>query len=286
MKLSRRLKQLLKSSLAEDIGSGDVTTDSLIPKNAKAKAVILAKAGGIFCGLAIGEFIFRSVDSSLKLKWQKRDGDKIRHGNIICNIHGSAHSILKAERTFLNFISWLSGISTETYEFVKRVRGTHAKIYDTRKTTPLWREIEKYAVRIGGGCNHRMGLWDQGFIKDNHWQLIGNSEPVAKKIRSLQSKKWVVEIAPEHRPKLEAILLGKPKIILLDNFSLAQLRKEVQSIKKLSKAIGIQPELEASGGIHLKNVRQIAKTGVDRISIGSITHSARALDFSLEIEKI
>lgn len=287
MKLIPRLsfKQLLRLSLLEDIGKGDITSVVLIPKKAVCKAYIVAKSEGVLCGAGIAQAIFGLVDSSLKVYWHAKDGALIRKGKIICEITGSARSILKAERTVLNFLGWLSGVSTLTSLFVKKIRGTKARIFDTRKTTPLLRELEKYAVRTGGGFNHRMGLWDQGFIKDNHWKVAGSVKGVAKKIASLKSKQWVVEISHENLGKLRTILLGGPSVILLDNFSPAALKSKVRMIRKLSKALRVSPEIEASGNVNLNNIRKVAQSGVDRISIGSVTHSAPSLDFSLEIKK-
>ena len=285
MKLTPQTKQLIKEALWEDIGKGDITTDTLISKGAECSAVIIAKSNGILAGNLVIDEVLHCINPSLRIQWKKKDGALIRKGQIVCQINGLARSILKAERTALNFLGWLSGIASETHEFVRAIRGTKARIYDTRKTTPLWRELEKYAVRLGGGLNHRMGLWDQGFIKDNHWQLVRDTQSVAEKILGLKSKKWVVEISHEHLARLETILRGKPAVILLDNFSPKQLKHIVLNIKRISKKLGIHPALEASGGIHLNNVRQIARAGVDRISIGAITHSASSLDFSLEIKK-
>ncbi len=284
--MTPKTKKLLLASLREDVGRGDITTEALILKGVQAEAVIFAKSYGVFCGREVAETIIKLADPRLKIHWHKKDGDLLKSGQTICKIKGPAKSILKAERTALNFLGKLSGISTLTHEFANRVKGTRAKIYDTRKTTALWRELEKHAVRIGGGYNHRMGLWDQGFVKDNHWQLARDSKQVAKKILSLKSKNWVVEISRKNLPRLEAILKGEPKIILLDNFSPEQLKREIPAIQRLSRKLDVYPELEASGGINLRNVRQIARTGVKRISIGAITHSAPSLDFSLEVKKL
>ena len=282
------MRTLIRAALREDIGPGDVTTKALIPKSKKAGAIILAKGDGVLAGAALISEVFRAVDSGIKIKWMKKDGSRVRRGVVLCRIKGSAASILKAERVALNFLSHLSGIASITNVFVRRIHGTGAKILDTRKTTPGFRELERYAVQVGGGVNHRMGLWDEGLVKDNHWKLVGNSRNVERAIQKNRKRKWVVEISKENLRMLDSIIKARPKVILLDNFSPLELKKIVARIKQFTnvRARRAVPLLEASGGIRLNNVRQIAKTGVDRISVGALTHSAPALDFSLEIKPI
>ncbi len=279
--LDFKIKSLVRIAIREDVGSGDITTHALIPKTLRARGVIVAKSRGILAGQAAASEVFRAVDPSLKLKWRKKDGAVLKSGGTVCLVSGRAASILKAERVALNFLSHLSGVASLTHEFVQKIKGTKAKIYDTRKTIPLWRSLEKYAVRAGGGTNHRIGLWDQGFVKDNHWELIQDAGKIARTIQKSKAKRWIVEISKNNLGALETILKGKPGVILLDNFSSIELEGIVKSIRRRSKNVLI----EASGGIRLQNVRQIAKTGVDRISIGAITHSVPAIDFSLEIQK-
>lgn len=278
MQVSSRTKKLIREALREDIGSGDVTTQVFVAPKVSGRAVLYAKGKGVLAGQAVFEEAFRAVNPKVRFRWFKKDGQTISHGKKICEIKGSIASILEAERTALNFISHLSGIASATNQFVAKVRGTKAKIYDTRKTIPLWREIEKYAVKMGGGENHRMGLWDQGFVKDNHWHFAENIHDLKHKVKKLHRKNVVLEIEEKHLKDLKNILEAKPAVILLDNFSISNIKRAVKLIRQHSKSA-----IEVSGGVSHGNVGQIAKTGVDRISVGSITHSPRAFDFSLEV---
>jgi len=278
--LSSKTKKLIREALREDIGSGDVTTKVFVSSKISGKAALIAKGSGVLAGRAVFDEVFRAVNKKINLRWFVKDGAKFTRGKKVCEIKGSVSSILHAERTALNFISHLSGIATETHQFVSRTKGTKAKIYDTRKTVPLWREIEKCAVKMGGGENHRMGLWDQGFVKDNHWHFAKNIHDLKNKVRKLHQKNVVLEVEEKHLKDLKIILEARPAVILLDNFSLTKIKQAVKFIRSRSKS---KPQIEVSGGVHLLNVRHIAKAGVDRISIGSITHSPRALDFSIEV---
>ncbi len=275
---STKTKKLIREALKEDIGPGDVTTRIFVSPKATGKAALIAKGSGILAGRPVFEEVFRAANSKTKLRWFKKDGDKISHGGKICEMKGHAASMLGAERTALNFISHLSGIATETHYFVKKVKGTKAKIYDTRKTTPLWRELEKYAVKMGGGENHRMGLWDQGFVKDNHWHFAKNVQDLKRKVKRLHAKNVILEIEEKHLKEIKVILEARPAVILLDNFSISNIKRAVKLVRRHSKSA-----IEVSGSVSMKNVRQIAKAGVDRISVGAITHSPRAFDFSIEV---
>lgn len=275
---SPKTKKLIREALKEDIGPGDVTTKVFVSPRVSGKAILYSKGQGLLAGQTIFEEVFRAVNPKLKLRWFKKDGQAISRGKKICEVKGSVASILEAERTALNFISHLSGIATETHQFVRKVKGTRAKIYDTRKTTPLWRELEKYAVKMGGGENHRMGLWDQGFVKDNHWHSAKNVQDLKRKVRKLHAKNVVLEIEEKHLKEIKVILEARPAVILLDNFSISNIKRAVKLIRRYSKSA-----IEVSGGVSIKNVRRIAKTGVDRISVGAITHSPRAFDFSIEV---
>ncbi|MBI3999825.1 MAG: carboxylating nicotinate-nucleotide diphosphorylase [Candidatus Omnitrophica bacterium] len=286
--ISKRTRFLIRKALQEDIGPGDVTTDTLIPPSLLGRAYIQAKAKGIVCGGAVVKEIFHAIDPRLKVIQKIDDRSLISKGKKIFVLQGRAASILKGERVALNFLSRLSGIATLTRQFVVQTKGTHAKIYDTRKTTPLWRELEKHAVSIGGGKNHRFGLWDEVLVKDNHWSAIrGLLEKTHCRYFSdrlktkLVRKKVPIEVEVTGLKELPHLLGGdfRPDRVLLDNFSISNLKRTVQFFKKNH----IKVSLEASGGITLANVRRIAKTGVDRISIGALTHSSPALDFSLEI---
>ena len=287
--LTQTTKRLIHEALKEDIGTGDLTTRLLVPNSLKGEALILSNSAGILCGGPVVKEVFRVIDPGLRLKQFVPEGGSFRKGEPLFLLRGKIPSILKGERVSLNFLARLSGIATLTKTYVVRVKGTQAKIYDTRKTTPAWRELEKYAVRSGGGQNHRFGLWDEILVKDNHWFAV---EKVTKKDPrkhfdqklSKTAKKIPVEIEIDNLGQLKHLLAGKflPHRILLDNFTLGDLKKAVHLVKKVKKKISI----EASGGITLQNLRQVAKTGVHRISVGALTHSAPAVDLSLAIKKI
>ncbi len=287
MKISNKTRSLIRQSLREDIGRGDITTHLLIPKNLKGKAFIEAKANGILCGGAVVKEVFRSVDLKLKVRQRISDASAVSKGKKVFQIFGRIASILKGERVALNFLSHLSGISTLTNRYVKKIKGTRAQIYDTRKTMPLWRELEKYAVITGSGENHRFGLWDEILVKDNHWVAIRKllkHRPSYLKEKLTDRKHVPVEIEVASLKEIIDLLNGSfiPDRILLDNFSVSDLKKAVRIVRKRKRRV----LLEASGGITLKNVRQVAKTGVNRISIGALTHSVPSLDFSLSVSKI
>ncbi len=267
--LTEKTRYLLKAALDEDIGTGDKTTDILISKKAKGRAVVVARETGLLCGEPIVCELLRLLDASVKVKFPVMEGERFSKNKPVVELEGSVSSILKVERTLLNFFGHLSGIATKTREYVDRVKKYPVFILDTRKTTPLWREVEKYAVRVGGGKNHRMGLYDRILIKENH-------RPQADWER-LEKFRGQFEIEVRNLKELkEALKLG-PRIILFDNFSPAALHKAVQMTRHLHPEI----ILEASGGITLDNVAHYAALGVDWISIGALTHSAKSIDFSL-----
>ncbi len=267
------VKTLIKMALREDIESGDITTDAVVDKERNAKAEIIVKGEGIVAGLPLAQIVYDVMDKRVKLKMLVKDGAYVKSGTRIAEIYGNARSILSGERLVLNFIQRMSGIATLTAEFVKKVKGTKAKILDTRKTIPLWRGADKYAVLAGGGQNHRFGLFDAVLIKDNHLKFMSIADAV-KKCRET-GKPVEVEVKDLSEAK-EAVSAGADRI-LLDNMSLKAMKEAV----KLCRKSGILTE--ASGGITLKNVKDVAKTGVDYISVGELTHSPRALDVSLEI---
>lgn len=286
--LSKRTRLLIRKALREDIGRGDVTTRAIIPFHLMGGARIVAKASGMMCGGPVVAEVFRAVDSRLKIAQRVHDGSRIAKGGEVFVIQGRIASILKAERVALNFLGRLSGIATLTRRYVEQTKGTRARIFDTRKTTPLWREIEKYAVRCGGGHNHRQGLFDEVLIKDNHWKAIWHLLDEsrcryfgAKMGPLIRRARIPVEVEVDNVRSLEHLLEGPlfPDRILLDHFTISQLRKAVSIARKCPRQI----ELEASGNISPANVRAIAKTGVQRISVGAITHSAPVLDVSLQI---
>ena len=273
------LDHIIAHAINEDIGDGDHTSLAVIPQETLGKAHLKIKDNGILAGMPVAEKIFQKIDPSLEMTILKKDGEKIRPADIAFEIKGKIQSILSAERLVLNFMQRLSGIATETHRIVEQIRGLETKILDTRKTTPNLRELEKYAVRIGGGNNHRMGLYDMIMIKDNHVDFAGGVVPAIESVHKYlktTGRKLKIEIEVRNFEELyEVITHRKVDRIMLDNFS----------PEDLADAIGIinrEFETEASGGINLSNVRQYAETGVDFISIGSVTHNFRSLDMSLK----
>ncbi len=273
------LDDIIINALSEDIGDGDHTTRSTITASAMGRARLLIKEDGILCGMHVAEKIFSNVDQGLRLTSFLNDGDIIVVGDIAFEVSGKISSILQSERLVLNFMQRLSGIATATNKLVTLIEGFHARILDTRKTTPLLRELEKYAVRKGGGMNHRIGLYDMILIKDNHVDYSGG---IVRAIDSVQSylkansKDLKVEIEVRDFSELQQVLdHGRVDRIMLDNFSHADLKKAV-------KLIGGSFETEASGGINEKNIRDYAATGVDFISVGALTHHIQSLDMSLK----
>ncbi len=287
---NEKLTQIVKDALREDIGRGDITSSLCRFGNRKAKACVIFKDKGILCGLKVMELVFKSVDRKLIFKPAVKEGAIVKAGKVVAYIEGKVRSILTAERTALNFLGHLSGISTRTHEFVDKVKPYNVRIMDTRKTTPNMRCLEKYAVKAGGGHNHRMGLYDQVLIKDNHIKIGLRGVGVSKEdtIKSLVTmakrhapKGMKVEVEVENLKEFESALESCPDIIMLDNMPVRDISKAVKI--RNAQPSRTKPLLEASGGITLKNVRKIARTGVEIISIGSLTHSVRSLDVSLEI---
>ena len=269
-------------ALREDIGGGDITTVSFVPENQQASARIIARERAIVAGIDVAADVFRRVDASLHPEILRGDGAIVDSGESVLEVRGNARSILTAERVALNFLQRLSGIATLTHQFVEAVVDNRAKIFDTRKTTPGLRKLEKAAVVAGGGKNHRFGLYDMVLVKDNHLLARPNFSNIAETIRRLH------EDRPDIKIELEADTLDQVRafigmdgvdVILLDNMSAPQMREAVTLGQGKVK-------FEASGGVTLQNVGQIAATGVDYISIGALTHSARAIDFSLEMTHV
>jgi nicotinate-nucleotide pyrophosphorylase (carboxylating) len=283
----KKLEPLLKRALREDIGRGDITTNLLIPKDKKVKAVIQAKEEGIIAGLEVAGEVFKLIDKRIQFKITSSEGKRVKPGKIIARLRGNGRSILSAERTALNFLQRLSGIATLTDKYVNLIKPFTTRIMDTRKTTPGLRALEKYAVRAGGGHNHRMGLFDMVLIKDNHLKVQGQNikRLVESAKRKVYPKRFKVEIETENLKEVAQAVQAGADIVMLDNMSLSQTRKAVKLVKSLSPKGKKRPLLEASGGVNLNNVRKIAASGVDMISLGALTHSPRALDISLEIER-
>ena len=275
--------RLLALALDEDLGTnGDLTSRALIPPDRIGAAVLVARTLGVIAGLPAAQRTFARIDSSLSFEQQIDDGSAVQHGTRLATIRGRMAAILIAERTALNFLQRLSGVATQTRRHVDLVAGLPVQLLDTRKTTPGWRLLEKYAVRCGGGHNHRMGLGDGVLIKDNHLAALGPGlDSVAEAVRRARTQygtKYSLEVEVDNLDQLDRALAEKPDIVLLDNMPLADLREAVR--RRNAVAPGVL--LEASGGVNLQTVRGIAETGVDRISVGALTHSAIALDIALD----
>jgi nicotinate-nucleotide pyrophosphorylase (carboxylating) len=276
------IRRAVQLALAEDIGSGDATTLATVPETASAKAVMKSREPLVAAGLAFAETAFRELSADVQINRVAADGEALKDGQVLLEIAGPARAILTAERTALNFIQRLSGVATLTAQFVEAVRGTNTKIIDTRKTTPGWRRFEKYAVTCGGGTNHRHGLHDMILIKDNHLAALRNESPnaIAAAVARARARypRLKVEVEADTLEQVEQAVAARADFILLDNMTLIQLRLAVEKVK--GRAL-----TEASGGVNLASVRAIAETGVDYISVGALTHSARAVDIGLDFEE-
>jgi nicotinate-nucleotide pyrophosphorylase (carboxylating) len=275
------IRSHVRSALAEDVGSGDVTTLATVPEAAVAKAFMVAREPLVVAGLDLASAAFREVSPVIKIVRIARDSQSVKAGQQLMTVEGSARAILSAERVALNFVQRLCGIATLTAQFVEAVKGTRTKILDTRKTTPGWRRLEKYAVACGGGQNHRLGLFDMVLIKDNHLAALRNESPnpIAAAVERARYKnpQLKIEVEADTMEQAKQAVEAGADIVLLDNMNLIQLRLAVQKAKGRVKT-------EASGGVTLSTVRDIAETGVDFISVGAITHSARAMDIALDFE--
>lgn len=274
------LEALIRRALDEDLqGADDLTTCALVPPGARLSCALIAKAAGVVCGLPIAERVFAAAGGGVRIRDALADGTAVEPGRVLLAGEGPAASILIGERTALNFVQRLSGIATFTARCVAAVAGTAARIYDTRKTTPGWRRLEKHAVACGGGCNHRFGLADAVLIKDNHIAVSGLGTPAAAvaRARAALGPGVPIEVEIERVEDLPAVAAAGADLVLLDNLPPDELRRAVALRDMLAPRV----QLEASGGITLATLRAVAETGVDRISIGALTHSAPALDLSL-----
>lgn len=285
----KKVNEIVKAALKEDIGPIDVTTTSLIQKATSARADIVAGEDGVACGLKVSEAVFEFLDPDVKFRPEVKDGDPIYADKVICYIEGPARAILTGERTALNFLARLSGVATATRAFAKKCEPYGVKVMDTRKTTPGLRYLEKYAVKAGGGYNHRMGLWDQVLIKDNHLKIISSVvhkqkssialDRILKDLRRRIQKNVKIEIEVASLDEFDEAIKGMPDIIMLDNMSPAEVKRALDSRKRSAAT----PLIEVSGGITLDNIEEYARSRPDMISVGSITHSARSLDLSMEV---
>lgn len=277
MNLSSAIRANVAVALKEDLGGGDLTA-KLIPVSARARATVITREQAVLCGTAWFEACFRKLDLKVKIRWMAHDGDDIKAGQALCEINGKARAMLTAERSAVNFLQMLSATATLTRRYAEAVKGTHAAIMDTRKTLPGLRIAQKYAVRVGGGKNQRIGLFDSILIKDNHILAAGGIRQALQQAKKLAKPGVSIQIEVENLQELKEALNTGAKLILLDNFNLEQMREAV-------RITGKSAMLEASGGVNLDNVRAIAETGVDRISIGSLTKNVKAVDLSLRFEK-
>jgi nicotinate-nucleotide pyrophosphorylase (carboxylating) len=274
--LQTAIQNNVRNAFAEDIGQGDLTAQ-LVPAGQSAQASIISRQSAIICGIAWAELCFKSLDADVQIEWHVADGDRIRQDQVLCTISGNARTMLTAERCALNFLQALSATATSTRVYVDAIAGTLASILDTRKTLPGLRMAQKYAVRVGGGINQRLGLDGGILIKENHISAAGSIEAVLQTALALTTDKNVaIQIEVETLTQLEIALDAEAKLILLDNFNVADL---IQAVNMN----GGRAILEASGGIDLSNVREIALTGVDRISIGSLTKNISAVDLSMRV---
>lgn len=288
MEIPQSVREIIRIALEEDIGSGDITSTLLISEEHKSKASIIAKDDFVVAGLPFVKEVFDQLDPQTKITIFKADGSKVKKGDMIAEIYGKTRIILAGERTGLNILQRLSGIATLTSKFVEKISGLKTKVVDTRKTTPGLRFMEKYAVKAGGGNNHRFGLFDAVLIKDNHIKASGG---IKEALRLIKKKRSLIEaILSNTRVEIEVGNINELKdaidegadIIMLDNMPLEDMRKAVETVRNSRKDI----TLEASGNVNLDNVKEIAETGVDWISIGALTHSAPAADISMKIVKL
>jgi len=275
------LTLLIGLALTEDIGKGDITVNTLIPPNQKAQANIITKQKGIIAGLPLISMVYKYLNKSIKVTLKVKDGARVKEGQVIATVTGLARPILTGERTMVNFLGRLSGVATLTNQYVQRVKKYGVTILDTRKTIPGWRELDKYAVRMGGGTNHRMGLYDVILTKSNHLAIIGGIDNfnLRNPPDGESGLRIPIEIEVRNIKEFHTALSKKPNIIMLDNMKPPEIKKAVQLRNKLNPKV----KLEVSGGINLKNIQRFASTRVDYISSGALTHSAPALDIAMHV---
>ncbi|HBR21007.1 MAG TPA: carboxylating nicotinate-nucleotide diphosphorylase [Nitrospiraceae bacterium] len=278
MKIPHSVREIIRIALEEDIGNGDITTAFLIPEDSESKALIIAKGNFVVAGIPFIKEVFGFFDREVRFNVFINDGSKVMKGDVIAEVSGGTKVLLSGERVSLNILQRLSGIATLTNMFVEKVKGLHAKIVDTRKTTPGLRFMEKYAVRVGGGNNHRFGLFDGILIKDNHIEAVG-SITEALRLASEGHHLAKIEVEVENLNDLKEAIEGGADIVMLDNMSVQDMKEAVNIVRSSKKEV----ILEASGNVSLENVREVAETGVDLISIGALTHSATAVDISMKI---
>jgi len=269
-------KRLIQEALAEDIGSGDITTDNLIDADQTGEGLIIAKEPLVLAGIDIARQVFNCLDSEIKFQTDLKDGHQASSGDTLACVHGRLAALLKGERTALNFLQRLSGIATQVADHVQAIQGKNARLVDTRKTTPGWRVLEKYAVRVGGACNHRMGLYDGILIKDNHIAAIGGVANAINHIRKRISHLVKIEVEVSNREEVSQALEAGADVIMLDNMTLSEIKNAVALIDHAAL-------VEVSGNVTRADLPALADTGVDIISMGALTHGARGVDISMRI---
>jgi len=274
---TKAIVEAVKIALAEDIGSGDITTQCLANSKARISGIIAAQAEGVIAGIPVVAEVFRQLSKQVKVVILKKDGARVHKQDIILRVHGPAAPILTGERTALNFLGMLSGIATQTAAYVDALKGTHTRVLDTRKTTPGLRQLVKYAVAAGGGHNHRMGLYDAVLIKDNHITLTGSVTEAVQCVKQNCRRRIPIEVEVETLAQVEEAVQAGADIILLDNLSGNVLRQAVARVRG-------RAQTEVSGGLNLRSAKAAARLGVDRISVGAITHSAPWLPMHMELE--
>ncbi|RAW11070.1 carboxylating nicotinate-nucleotide diphosphorylase [Paenibacillus taichungensis] len=275
------LIESIKNWLREDVGAGDVTTSVTIPAGSQSKAVIHAKDNGIIAGITVAELVFQVVDPGLVFTPMVKDGDAVTHGTILAEVEGSTHSLLTGERLALNLLQRMSGIATRTRTYVDALEGLPTRLVDTRKTTPGHRLLEKYAVRVGGGANHRFGLYDAVMIKDNHIKGAGGITEAVQRARAVIPHTMTIEVETENLEQVREALQAGADIIMLDNMQPDRMREAVVLIREQAPHV----KVEASGNVSLNTIRGIAESGVDVISVGRLTYSFESLDISLDLNE-
>ncbi|MDT0126270.1 carboxylating nicotinate-nucleotide diphosphorylase [Paenibacillus sp. RRE4] len=278
---NEELIETIKGWLREDVGAGDVTTNVTIPAGSESKAVIHAKDHGVIAGMTIAELVFHVVDPELRYTAKVNDGDIVIPGTILAEVEGSTHSLLTGERLALNLLQRMSGVATRTRSYVDALDGLKTRLVDTRKTTPGHRLLEKYAVRVGGGANHRFGLYDAVMIKDNHIKGAGSITEAVERARAVIPHTMTIEVETENMAQVQEALQAGADIIMLDNMRPDRMREAVALIREQAPHV----KIEASGNVSLETIRGIAETGVDVISVGRLTYSFESLDISLDLNE-
>ena len=276
------LRSFIKTALQEDIGHSDITTEAIVPSEHKSRAKIVAKEACVLAGLYVAIEVFRTLESDVTIIFHHKDGEHIEAGHTICELEGTTRALLSGERLALNLLQRLSGIATLTAEFVKEISDTDAKVVDTRKTTPGLRALEKYAVRVGGGANHRFGLFDGILIKDNHIVAAGSIKEAVQRARRTTHHLMKVEVEVTNMAELKDAIEAGADVVMLDNMGIEEMKEAVEYVRSVKPNVIV----EASGGISLDNLKEVASTGVDIISVGALTHSATAVDISMYLSPL